>query len=207
LKKNKVSKNWLIQNKKDYYINKSKLEGFRSRSAYKLIEMDDKFQFLKNNTNLLDLGSSPGGWSQVASKKIRKGKIMAIDIKPMEKVDRVKFINIDLNSKDEVFRNIQDYFGFSIDVVVSDMAANTSGNKNLDSYRTAELCLKGMDIASEFLNEKGVFLSKFFMGSSFEEIKRKAKQQYKKIVIYKPKSSKKKSKEIYMYCKDPIKTF
>ena len=93
MKKNKISKNWLIKNKRDSFIKKSKAEGYRSRSAFKLIEMNNKFKFLNKNTLLLDLGSSPGGWSQVARKKITKGKILAVDIKPMLEIDKVCFLN------------------------------------------------------------------------------------------------------------------
>ena len=92
MKKNKISKNWLIKQKKDYFFRQSRILGYRSRSAFKLLEMNKKFKFLKKNISLLDLGSSPGGWSQVASKEIMKGKILAVDIKSMEKISNVDFI-------------------------------------------------------------------------------------------------------------------
>tara|TARA_Y100000590_G_scaffold72985_1_gene80267 strand:- start:581 stop:1189 length:609 start_codon:yes stop_codon:yes gene_type:complete len=200
LKKNKISKNWLIKQKKDIYFKQSKAQGYRSRSAFKLIEMDKKFKFLNKNTNLLDLGSSPGGWTQVASEKIKNGLICAIDIKPMEKISNVKFINEDLFNE-QVFKKVSDFFNKKIDVVISDIAANTSGNKSLDSYRTGELCLKAMDLAKKILNKDGVFLSKVFMGSIFVDITKKANIHFKKVVNYKPLSSRKESKEIYIYCK------
>ena len=96
MKKNKISKNWLIKKHKDQFFKQSKIQGYRSRSAFKLIEMNQKFRFLNNNTYLLDLGSSPGGWTQVVAKKITKGKILAVDIKPMEKVNNVNFLKGDL---------------------------------------------------------------------------------------------------------------
>ncbi len=200
MKKNKISKNWLIKQKKDIYFKQSKAQGYRSRSAFKLIEMDKKFKFLNKNTNLLDLGSSPGGWTQVASEKIKNGLICAIDIKPMEKISNVKFINEDLFNE-QVFKKVSDFFNKKIDVVISDIAANTSGNKSLDSYRTGELCLKAMDLAKKILNKDGVFLSKVFMGSIFVDITKKANIHFKKVVNYKPLSSRKESKEIYIYCK------
>ena len=200
MKKNKISKNWIIKQHRDPYFKESKIQGYKSRSAFKLIEMNEKFRFLNKNTNLLDLGSSPGGWSQVSSEKITKGKILAIDIKPMSKIDNVKFLQIDLFDKG-VYDKIFACFNKKIDVVLSDMAADTTGNKNLDSFRTGELCLESMDIAKKILNNDGVFLSKLFMGSIFSEINKKAQGHFKKVIKYKPLSSKKKSKEIYIYCK------
>ena len=200
MKKNKISKNWLIKQHKDPFFRQSKIQNYRSRSAFKLIEMNQKFKFLNQNTYLLDLGSSPGGWAQVAAKKIIKGKILAVDIKPMESVNKVNFLKRDLLDP-EIYEKIYAYFNKKIDVVISDMAVNTSGNKNLDSYKTGELCLKAMDIAHKILNRDGVFLSKLFMGSIFVEIHKKANKYFKKVVKYKPLSSKQESKEIYIYCK------
>ena len=200
MKKNKISKNWLIKKHKDQFFKQSKIQGYRSRSAFKLIEMNQKFRFLNNNTRLLDLGSSPGGWTQVAAKKISKGKILAVDIKPMENVNNVDFLKGDLFDS-KIYEKICTYFDKKIDVVISDMAANTSGNKNLDSYKMGELCLRGMDLAQKILNQDGVFLSKLFMGSIFVEIHEKANKYFKKVVKYKPLSSRRESKEIYIYCK------
>ena len=199
MKKNKISRNWLIKQKRDPYFKKSKIQGFRSRSAYKLQEINEKFKFLKKDSSLLDLGSFPGGWSQVSRKKIIQGKILAVDIKPMEKIYDVDFIQGDFQDS-KTHEKIMTYFNNKIDVVISDMAANTTGNKELDSYRTGELCLKAMDLGVKILSENGVFLSKIFMGSIYEEINEKAKKNFKKIVKYKPLSSKKESKEIYILC-------
>ena len=204
MKKNKISKNWLIKQKKDLYFIKSKIQGYRSRSAFKLIEMNKKFKFLRKNTSLLDLGSSPGGWSQVASREIRTGKILAVDIQPMEKINNVDFVNGDFR-KEEIHNKIKSYFNNNIDAVSSDMAANTSGNKSMDSYRTGELCLKAMFLAKEILSNDGIFLSKIFMGSIFLEINKMAKRYFKNVIKYKPLSSKKESKEIYIYCKGVLK--
>ena len=204
MKKNKISKNWLIKRKKDQFFQLSKIQGYRSRSAFKLIEMNKKFKFLKNNLSLLDLGSCPGGWSQVAAKEIVKGKILAVDIKSMKKISNVDFIQGDLR-ENKICEKIILYFNNKVDVVLSDMAANTSGNKSLDSYRTGELCLNAMSLAKEVLSQNGVFLSKVFMGSIFQEINNKAIKNFKKVIKYKPLSSKKESKEIYIYCKGLLK--
>ncbi len=200
MKKNKISKNWIRKQKKDLFFQKSKIEGYRSRSAFKLIEMNNKFKIIKKDSSLLDLGSSPGGWSQVASKIITKGKILAVDIKLMEKINNIEFIREDF-AKDETQEKIKIYFKHQADVVLSDMAANTTGNQSLDAYRTGELCLEAMGLAKKILRKEGVFLSKIFMGSIYKEIDKKAKNSFKKVIRYKPLSSKKESKEIYIYCK------
>ena len=200
MKKNKSSKNWLIKKHRDPFFKQSKIQGYRSRSSFKLIEMDKKFKFLNKTTHLLDLGSSPGGWAQVAAEKISNGKILAVDIKTMESINRVDFLKGNLLDL-KINEKICTYYDKKIDVVISDMAVNTSGNKSLDSYRTGELCLKAMDLAQNILNENGVFLSKLFMGSIFAEIDKKANECFKKVVKFKPLSSRKESKEIYIYCR------
>ena len=200
MKKNKISKNWLIKQHRDPFYKESRIHGYKSRSAFKLIEINQKFKFLNKNTYLLDLGSSPGGWTQVAMKKITKGKIMAIDIKDMEEFNNVNFLKSDVLDL-KIYDKILTFFGKKIDVIISDMAASTSGNKNLDSYRTGELCLIAMDLARKILNTDGVFVSKVFMGSIFSEINGKANKYFKKVVRYKPLSSRQESKEIYIYCK------
>jgi len=203
LKKKRSTKSWLIKRRKDPFFQQSKLQGYRSRSSFKLIEMNKKFKFLKKNLSLLDLGSCPGGWSQVARKEITEGKILAVDLKPMEKIKGVDFINGDFCDAN-INKEIMLYFNDKINVVLSDMAVNTSGNKSLDSYRTGELCLNAMELAKNILSPDGVFLSKIFMGSIFAEINAKAKKSFRNVVKYKPLSSKKESKEIYIFCKDVL---
>ena len=200
MKKNKISNTWLQERKRDPFFKLSKVQGFRSRSAYKLLEMNQKFNFLKNNLSLLDLGSSPGGWSQVVRSKINQGKILAIDIKSMESIPNVDFIKGDF-SEAKIYRKIEYYFKSKADVVLSDMAANTTGNKRHDSYKTGELCINAMNMSKKILSQNGVFLSKLFMGSVFSEINAIALKNFKKVVKYKPLSSKKESREIYIICK------
>ena len=204
MKKNKISKHWLIKQKKDPYFRQAKIQGYRSRAVYKLIEMNKKFKIIQKNSLLVDLGSSPGSWSQFASKEIMKGKILAVDILPMEEIDNVDFINGDFLDKN-ISEKIKKYFVGKVDIVLSDMASNTSGNKELDAYRTGELCLNSMNLSKEILGDSGVFLSKLFMGSVFKDINETAKKSFKKVVIYKPLSSKKESKEIYIFCKGILK--
>ena len=200
MKKNKISKNWIIKQHRDPFFKQSKIQGYRSRSAFKLIEMNKKFKFLKKETYLLDLGCSPGGWAQVATKIISKGEILSVDIKSMDNIHNVNFLKGDLLDN-EICEKISNYFEKKFDVVISDIAANTTGNRNLDSFRTGELCLIAMDLAKKVLNKEGVFLSKVFMGSVFDEINKKARECFKNVIKYKPTSSKKESKELYIYCK------
>ena len=183
----------------DHYFNKAKNLGYRSRSAFKLLELNDKFKFLKNQISLLDLGSFPGGWCQVANQKIKDGKILGIDKKIVEKIKGVKLIEGDF--LDENVRNsISKYFDSKVDVVLSDMAANTTGNKSLDCIRTNQLCSEVLDFSKKVLSKNGVVVSKLFMGEDFEDVKLKAKKNFKKINLFKPKSSKSESKETYLYC-------
>ena len=182
----------------DHFFKKAKISGYRSRSAFKLIELNSKFKFLKNNIKILDVGSFPGGWSQVVAEKIKNGKILSIDKKKIEEIKGVKFIIGDFlekNSKNIIIK----YFDSNIDVILSDMAYNTTGNKNLDSIRTNQLCLDILDFSKEILSEKGVLVSKLFMGEDFEEIKVKAKKYFKKIDFFKPNSSRGESRETYIH--------
>ena len=197
--KNKSSKSWIIKKHRDQYFKQAKIEGYRSRAAFKLIEINSKFKILKKNTNLLDLGSYPGGWSQVASKKILNGKIVSVDMKEMKPISNVKFIKKDFlqeESQDFIFS----YFGEKIDVIISDMAADTTGNRDLDSIRTNLICLEVLNFSSKMLNSKGILVSKIFMGQDFELVKKEAKKKFNKVNFYKPNSSRTNSKETYLHC-------
>ena len=200
MKKNKISKNWINKQKRDIYVRQSKVDGYRSRAVYKLIEINQKFKILKNGISLIDLGSAPGSWSQYLSKKIKNGKILSIDIKKIDPIDNVFQIKGDFTqiSNQELIKN---HFNSKIDVVLSDMAENTTGNKNVDAISTGELCKKAMFFAKEILNKNGIFVSKIFMGSSFKEIISESKSIFKETRVYKPMSSKKDSKESFIICK------
>ena len=201
MKKNKISKNWINKQKRDIYVRESKAQGYRSRSAFKLIEIDKKFSLFKKNIKFLDLGGAPGGWAQVASKNIKNGKILSVDIKYMDTIDNVDFLKGDFRDA-QIQEKIFNYFGTRIDLLVSDMALNTTGNKNLDSFTTGNLSILAMDFASNILKKEGIFVSKIFMGSIFDEIRKKAEKVFKNIKIFKPSSSRKESKENYIICKN-----
>jgi len=198
-KRVKKSNSWKIKQHRDQFFKKSKTLGYRSRASFKLIELNKKYKFIGKNTNLLDLGSCPGSWSQVAKKMIKTGKIMSVDIKEMEPIENVNFLkgNI-LESKTKI--KIMEYFKSDIDVIVSDMAADTTGIKSLDSIRTNQLCVDVINFSKNALKPKGVLVSKLFMGEDFLEVKNLAKLVFKKVNFFKPESSRKESKETYLYC-------
>ena len=183
----------------DHFFKKAKISGYRSRSAFKLIEINNKFRFLKDGINILDVGSYPGGWCQVIREKNKNGKIMGLDQKEMKEIEGIQIYAGDfLDEKSKSI--IIDYFKSDIDVILSDMASNTTGNKSLDSIRTNELCLDVLDFSKDRLSKDGVVISKLFMGKEFNEIKIKAKKNFKKIHFFKPKSSRNESRETYIHC-------
>ena len=198
-KRVKKSNSWKIKQHRDQFFKKSKTLGYRSRASFKLIELNQKFKFINKDSNLLDLGSAPGGWAQVASNIIKNGKLLAIDMKDMEPVRNVKFIKS--NIFDESTKNkIIKYFDDKLDVIISDMAADTTGSKSLDSIRTNQLCIDSINFSKIILKPKGVFISKVFMGEDFIEVKKLAKSVFKNVNFYKPKSSRRESKETYLHC-------
>ena len=198
-KRIKKSNSWKIKQHRDQFFKKSKTLGYRSRASFKLIELNKKYNFIKKNTNLLDLGSSPGGWSQVARQIIKNGKIMSLDIKRYGAIKKCKIF------KRDIFENrtkieVKKYFNSTLDVIISDMAADTTGNKSLDSIRTNQLCAEVINFSKEMLKPKGVLVSKLFMGEDFIEVKNLAKSVFKKVNFFKPKSSRRESKETYLHC-------
>ena len=200
MKKNKISKNWINKQRRDIYVRKSKIEGYRSRAIYKLKEIDEKFKILKEVFTVIDLGAAPGSWSQYLSQKIQNGKILAIDLLEFQKINKVEQLIGDFT--EEIYKQkIREYFQKKVDLVVSDMAVNTTGNKNLDSIVTGELCMDAMSFAKNQLNHKGKFISKLFMGTSFNEIVFEAKNIFKDVRVFKPLSSRKDSKENFIICK------
>ena len=200
MKKNKISKNWINKQRRDIYVRKSKIEGYRSRAAYKLIEINEKFKLIKNGISITDLGAAPGSWSQYIAKNFKNINLLSIDLKDMGKIDNVHQIIGDFNDK-ESQNKIKDYFRSKIDLVISDMAENTTGNKNLDVISTSELCKEAMNFAKEILKKNGSFVCKIFMGSTFNEIMKESKIMFKEIKVFKPASSRKDSKESFIICR------
>ena len=201
MKKNKISKNWVNKQRRDTYVRQSKIDGYRARSAYKLIEIDEKFKIFKGGMSVIDIGAAPGSWSQYASKVVKSGKIISIDLKEMEEIKNTIQIKGDFTEND-IQNKIKDHINKKIDVVMSDMAVNTTGIKNIDSIQTGELCMEAMIFSKEVISEKGFFISKIFMGGSFNEIVALGKKIYKEVRVFKPKSSRKDSKESFIICKN-----
>jgi len=200
LKKNKISKNWINKQRRDIYVRQSKVDGYRARSAYKLMEIDEKFKIFKGGISVIDIGAAPGSWSQYAARKAKSGRVISIDIKKMEPVENTTQIQGDftqLNTQDEVRK----YTNSKVDIVMSDMAINTTGIKNIDSIQTGELCKEAMIFSKDILDENGFFISKIFMGGSFNEIVSEGKKFFKEVRIFKPKSSRKDSKESFIICR------
>jgi 23S rRNA (uridine2552-2'-O)-methyltransferase len=201
VKKNKISKNWLNKQRQDTYVRQSKVDGYRARSAYKLIEINEKFKILKGGISVIDIGAAPGSWSQYAEKVTKSGRLISIDLKKMEPIGNTVQIQGDFT--EQIIQNeIKKHTNSNVDVVMSDMAVNTTGIKNIDSIQTGELCKEAMFFAKDLLKENGFFISKIFMGSTFNEIVAEGKKYFKEVKIFKPKSSRKDSKESFIICRN-----
>ena len=200
MKKNRISKNWINKQKRDIYVRQSQVDGYRARSAYKLIEIDEKFKILKNGISVIDLGASPGSWSQYISRTVKSGRLVSIDIKGMEEIENTIQIKGDFTDLDYQ-EKIKGLFKSKVDVVVSDMAVNTTGIKDIDAIYTGELAMEAMNFSKEILVKEGRFVSKIFLGSSFNEIVALGKKLFKEVKVFKPKSSRKESKESFIICK------
>ncbi|MDC0516078.1 RlmE family RNA methyltransferase [Candidatus Pelagibacter sp.] len=200
MKKNRISKNWINKQKRDIYVRQSQVDGYRARSAYKLIEIDEKFKILKNGISVIDLGASPGSWSQYIARTVKSGRLVSIDIKGMEEIENTIQIKGDFTDLDSQ-EKIKSLFKSKVDVVVSDMAVNTTGIKDIDAIYTGELAMEAMNFSKEMLVKEGRFVSKIFLGSSFNEIVALGKKLFKEVKVFKPKSSRKESKESFIICK------
>ena len=201
MKKNKISKNWINKQKRDIYVRQSKVDGYRARSAYKLIEINEKFKIFKGGMCVLDIGAAPGSWSQYVSKIVKNGKIISVDLKKMEKIENTIQIKGDFTIQ-ETQDEVKNYLDKGFDVVMSDMAVNTTGIKNIDSIQTGELCKEAMIFSKDVISNNGFFISKIFMGSTFNEIVALGKKIFKGVKVFKPKSSRKDSKESFIICKN-----
>ena len=200
MKKNKISKNWVNKQRRDTYVRQSKIDGYRARSAYKLKEIDEKFKVFKGGMQVIDLGAAPGSWSQYVSKVVKNGKIVSIDLKDIELIDGVIQIKGDFTDF-LVQDKIKNHLKKKVDAVISDMAVNTTGIKNIDSIQTGELCKEAMNFSKDIISIDGYFISKIFMGATFNEIVAEGKKIFKEVKVFKPKSSRKDSKESFIVCR------
>ena len=200
MKKNKISKNWINKQKRDIFVRKSQVDGYRARSVYKLLEINEKFKIFKNGNSVIDLGASPGSWSQYIVRTVKSGRLVSIDLKDMEEIDNSIQIKGDFTETDSQ-KKIKAFFNSKVDVVVSDMAVNTTGIKDIDAIYTGELAMEAMNFSKEMLVKEGRFVSKIFLGSSFNEIVALGKKIFREVKVFKPKSSRKESKESFIICK------
>lgn len=197
--RSKSSAGWLKEHFDDHYVNKAKQEGWRSRAVYKLQEIDDKDQLFKPGMCVVDLGAAPGGWSQWTTHKVgRNGEVFALDILPVEPFAGVTFIQGDFR-EDEVYDSLLTSLnGRDVDIVMSDMAPNMSGNKAVDIPRAMYLVDLCVELADQVLKPKGDLLMKVFQGEGYDQLLRTLREKYSKVITRKPDASRARSKEIYL---------
>lgn len=200
-KKSKSSRQWLTRQHKDEYVKRAQTEGFRSRAAYKLQELQARDKILTHGMTVVDLGAAPGGWSQVVVKYVGKGNVLAIDLLPIDPIEGVDIIIGDFteaNVYQEVIKKLENR---QVDLVISDMAPNFSGIPDIDLPRAVYLAEIAFDFAKEVLKPGGCLLVKLFQGEGFTEYVQLLKQSFVSVVVRKPKASRAESREVYVYAK------
>jgi len=202
-KKRSSSKAWLREHREDPFVQQAQREGYRSRACYKLIELQEKDRLIRPGMTVIDLGSAPGGWSQVAAEQVgRRGTVIASDILPMDSIAGVVFIQGDF-TEEEVLRRILDALGgVPVDLVMSDMAPNLSGMNAVDQPRSIYLVELALDLAKRVLAPGGCFVAKIFQGEGFEELIREARTLFRQVSTRKPRASRPRSREVYLMAKD-----
>jgi 23S rRNA (uridine2552-2'-O)-methyltransferase len=195
----KNSQDWLKEHFDDKYVQMSKQDGYRSRASYKLLELSDKYRLIKPGMTVVDLGSAPGGWSQVAARKVGdKGRVVASDILPMDSIADVEFIQGDF-TEESVYEEILARIGDRpVDLVISDMAPNMSGNAVIDQPAAMYLVELALDMAQSILKPGGSFVAKVFHGEGFDEYVKTVRQHFAKVMMRKPDASRPRSKETYV---------
>ena len=200
LKKSSVQ--WLNRQLNDPYVREAQERGYRSRASFKILEINEKFKLFKKGNKVLDLGSAPGGWSQMLVDIVGEGNILAVDILPMEEISGVKFIQQDFLAEDATKIILQQMNGEKYNAGISDMAANTTGDRKTDHLRTSLLVESALDFALTVLKEGGCFVAKVFQGGIEKEIFDKLKENFKTVKHFKPNSSRKDSVEMYVVAMD-----
>lgn len=199
MKPSKTSKQWMKEHVNDPYVQLAQKEGYRSRAAYKLLEIDEKDHLLRPGMVVVDLGATPGGWSQIASTRVgAQGKVIALDLLPMQPLARVEFIQGDFR-EDSVLAELEARLGGQpIGLVISDMAPNISGIDSADQARAIYLAELALEFAVQHLKPGGAFLVKVFQGVGFEAYLKSMKDHFDKVVSRKPKASRDRSSEMYL---------
>lgn len=198
-KKGNTSKGWLKEHFDDVYVQRAQKEGYRSRACYKLLEIQEKDRLIQSGMTVVDLGSAPGGWSQVAAMLVgHKGKVVASDILPMDGLAGVDFVQGDF-TEDKIFEKIIEVIDSRpVDLVISDMAPNMSGMAAMDQPRSMYLVELALDMARHVLKPKGVFLAKVFQGEGFEALIKEMRSTFQSVITRKPAASRARSKEVYL---------
>ena len=199
MKRTRTSKAWMHEHVNDAFVKQAQKDGFRSRAAYKLMEIHEKYKLIKPGMNVVDLGSSPGSWSQVVAKLLQgKGHIIAMDLLPMDPIPRVDFIQGDFREEASL-RELETYLNNSaIDLVISDMAPNITGIKTVDQPGVMYLTELALDFSLQWLKPSGHFLVKTFIGADFDELVKKMRPEFEKVITVKPKASRDRSSEVYL---------
>jgi 23S rRNA (uridine2552-2'-O)-methyltransferase len=199
MKRSKSSRDWLDRHFKDTYVKQAQKAGYRSRAAFKLLEIQEKDRVIKPGMRVVDLGAAPGGWSQIARDLVgEKGQVVALDVLPMDPIAGVEIIQGDFREPQplESLRNHLE--GDPVDLVISDMAPNVTGMTSVDQPRGMYLCELALDFAKEMLKPGGGFVVKVFQGEGFDDYFRELRSAFSRVVSRKPKSSRAKSREIYL---------
>lgn len=199
MKKSKSSRQWLDRHFRDEYVKRAQAEGYRSRAAYKLLELQERDKLLKPGQAVVDLGAAPGGWSQIAQRIVGPGgRVLALDILPMEPIAGVEFIQGDFREQEPLDRLRHLLNGEPVDLVISDMAPNVSGMTAVDQPKTIYLCEIALDLAREILRPGGGFIVKIFQGVGFDAYVRELRGSFARVVTRKPQASRTKSREVYL---------
>ncbi len=199
--RSKSSKRWLQEHHQDEYVLKARAQGYRSRAVFKLAEIQQKDQVLKPGQFVLDLGAAPGGWSEYASQILGdQGKIIAVDLLPIESIAGVTFLQGDFTEQETLDRLLELAGDHLFDLVLSDMAPNLSGMDSVDQPRSIYLAELAFDLAENFLNSSGVFVVKLFQGAGSEELISSFRRRFKSVKLRKPDASRARSSEIYAIC-------
>lgn len=200
--RSKSSNRWMQEHFDDEYVKLAQAQGYRSRAVFKLSEIQEKDRLIKPGMNIVDLGAAPGGWSQFARQNVGKNdKIIALDILPMEPIEGVDFIQGDFREENVLNQLYEALAGLPVNLVLSDMAPNMSGSKEVDQPRAMYLAELALDTAKTVLDKNGVLLLKLFQGTGFEEFHKEVQQLFAKVQIRKPKASRPRSNEVYILAK------
>lgn len=200
--RSKSSADWLKEHVDDIWVQKAQQDGYRTRASYKLIELDERDKLIRPGTTVVDLGSAPGGWSQVVAQRVgEKGKVIASDILPMDAIADVTFIQGDFTTEEVYDELVTAIDGRPVDLVISDMAPNMSGMASIDQPGAMYLVELALDMARQVLKPNGAFVAKVFQGEGFDAYLSDVRSAFSKVMIRKPKASRARSREVYIVAK------